>query len=288
MTRLRQRMIEDLQLHGMSERTQQAYVRAVRLFAEHYRRSPDKITEEEIRQYFLHVLNVKKWRRATITQSLCAIKFFYEQTLHQKWTTLKIIRPPKENKLPVILTREEVLRILNSVKMLRFRACLTTIYSCGLRLSEGSHLKVEDIDSSRALIHVNLGKGAKDRYVPLPQSTLKLLREYWSTHRNTVFLFPATGRGGIGASEATKPSPKSSVQSAFRKALKETGINKKAHVHTLRHSYATHLLEAGINLRLIQEYLGHNSPHTTALYTHLTTIAKSKAGDTINELMKNL
>lgn len=288
MTRIRQRMIEELQLQGMSERTQQAYVRAVRLFAEHYGKSPDKITEEEIRQYFLYVLNVKKWKRATITQSLCAIKFFYEQTLHKEWTTLKIIRPPREKKLPTILTIDEVHRILNAIRFLRYRACLTTIYSCGLRLSEGTHLKVADIDSARGLVHVNLGKGGKDRYVPLPQSTLQLLREYYKTHRNPVFLFPSTGRGGIGASRATKPTPKNSVQLAFRQALKDSGINKKAHVHTLRHSYATHLLEAGINLRLIQEYLGHNSPHTTAVYTHLTKIAKSKAGDKINELMQDL
>jgi len=288
MTALRQRFIDDLQLQGMSPRTQQAYVRAVRQFAEHYGKSPDQITEEELRQYFLYVKNVKKWSRATITLALCGIKFFSEQTLHREWTTLDVIRPPHEQRLPVILTVEEVQRILHTVRLLRYRACLTTIYTCGLRLNEGTHLRVADIDSPRMLVHVRLGKGGKDRYVPLPQPTLELLRQYWKTHRNPVWLFPATGRGGVGAATATEPLPKSSVQMAFRAALKETGIATDAHVHTLRHSYATHLLEAGVNLRLIQEYLGHNSPTTTAAYTHLTMAAKTQAFETISTLMQDL
>ncbi len=288
MTALRQRFIDDLQLQGMSARTQQAYVRAVRQFAEHYGKSPDVITEEELRQYFLYVKNIKKWSRATITLALCGIKFFYEQTLHREWTTLEVIRPPQEQRLPVILTGEEVHRILHTVRLLRYRACLTTIYACGLRLKEGTHLQVGDIDSPRMLVHVRLGKGGKDRYVPLPQPTLDLLRQYWKTHHNPVWLFPATGRGGVGAATATDPLPTSSVQMAFRAALKETGIAKDAHVHTLRHSYATHLLEAGVNLRLIQEYLGHNSPQTTAAYTHLTTAVHTKAFETIADLMQNL
>ena len=288
MTALRQRFIDDLQLHGMSERTQQAYVRAVRQFAEHYGKSPHLLTEEELRQYFLYVKNSKKWSRATITLALCGIKFFYEQTLHREWTTLDVIRPPKEQRLPVILTIEEVQRILHPVRRLRYRACLTTIYACGLRLTEGTHLQVREIDSPRMLVHVRLGKGGKDRYVPLPQPTLELLRAYWTTHRHPVWLFPATGRGGVGAATASAPMPKSSVQMAFRAALQETGSAKDAHVHPLRHSYATHLLEAGVNLRLIQEYLGHNSPKTTAAYTHLTMAAKTKAFETITDLMQNL
>jgi len=260
----------------------------VRQFAEHYGKSPHLLTEEELRQYFLYVKNSKKWSRATITLALCGIKFFYEQTLHREWTTLDVIRPPKEQRLPVILTIEEVQQILHPVRRLRYRACLTTIYACGLRLTEGTHLQVREIDSPRMLVHVRLGKGGKDRYVPLPQPTLELLRAYWTTHRHPVWLFPATGRGGVGAATASAPMPKSSVQMAFRAALQETGSAKDAHVHPLRHSYATHLLEAGVNLRLIQEYLGHNSPKTTAAYTHLTMAAKTKAFETITDLMQNL
>jgi site-specific recombinase XerD len=285
---LRQRFIEDLQLHGMSARTQQAYVRAVRQLAEHFRKSPAEVTEEELRRYFLYVKNVKQWSRATMTLAICGIKRFYEQTLKCDWTTLHIVRPAKEKRLPVILTREEVHRILGTIRLLRYRACLTTIYACGLRIKEGTHLQVADIDSARMLVHVRLGKGGKDRYVPLPQNTLELLRMYWKTHRNPVWLFPATGRGGIHERDATHPTCLDNVQAAFRAALKETGINKKASVHTLRHSYATHLLEAGVNLRQIQVYLGHTSVQTTSFYTHLTTITSTQATDTINDLMKNL
>jgi site-specific recombinase XerD len=260
----------------------------VRQLAEHVQKSPADISEEELRHSFLHVKTVKHWSRATMTQSICGIKVFFEQTLQRDWTTLHIVRPAKEKRLPVILTREEVRRILSAIRLLRYRACLTTIYACGLRLKEGTHLQVADIDSTRMFVHVRLGKGGKDRYVPLPQRTLELLRLYWTTHRNPVWLFPATGRGGIHEGHATKPTSHTNVQAAFRAALKETGIRKKASVHPLRHSYATHLLEAGVNLRQIQGYLGHNSVQTTSFYTHLTMISKTQACQAINTLMQDL
>lgn len=287
-SQLRRRMLEDLQLTGMSERTQQMYVRAVRQLAEHYKKSPDKITEEELRRYFLHIKNDKKWSRAGITIALCGIKFFYEKTLKRHWPIFDIVRPHAEKKLPVILSREEVREILGKVRLPRYRICLQTIYSCGLRLREGTELQVGHIDSRRMVIHLRRGKGNKDRYIPLPQTTLERLREYWKTHRNLTWIFPAPGRGGIHRSTATTPMPYCNVQDAFRAALKESGINKKATVHTLRHSYATHLLEAGVNLRQIQENLGHNSPQTTALYTHLTEQAFRQTKDVINKLMEGL
>jgi integrase/recombinase XerD len=288
MTPLQQRMIEDLQLRGMSGRTQQMYVRAVRQLAQHYHKPPDQISDEELRQYFLFVKNVKHWSRSGTTIALCGLKFFYEQTLGRSLATLQLVRPPREKKLPVVLSREEVRQILSQVRWLRYRTCLTTIYSCGLRLQEGTHLQVSDIDSARQLIHVHRGKGGKDRYVPLPASTLELLRHYWKTHGNPVWLFPASGRGGIHRPTAQRPTPLSNVQDAFRLALRQTGIHKPASVHTLRHSYATHLLEAGVNLRLIQEYLGHNSAETTALYTHLTSKAQDMATQVIQRLMEGL
>ncbi len=273
MTPLRQRMIEDLQLRGLSERTQEMYVRAVRQLAAHYHKSPARITEEERRDYFLYIKNVKHSSRSASTIALCGIKFFYEHTLKREWSTLTFVRAPREQKLPVILSVEEVRTILAHLKLLRSRVCLTTIYACGLRLQAGTHLQVPDIDSARMLVHVRCGKGAKDRYVPLPQRTLELLRQYWHTHRHPVWLFPAPGRGGLGMSTASTPMPRNSVQDAFRAALKASGIHTRASVHTLRHSWTTHLLEAGVHLRLIQDYLGHNSPTTTALYTHLTVKA---------------
>ncbi len=287
MTELQKRMIEDLQLRGMSERTQEMYVRAVRQLAEHYRKPPDRITEEELRQYFLYLKNVKKYSRSASTIALCGLKFFYEHTLKVQWSTLTFVRAPREKKLPAILSLEEVRHILACVRLLRYRVCLTTIYSCGLRLQEGTHLQVPDIDSARRLVHIH-GKGATDRYVPLPQRTLELLREFWKTHRNPLWLFPAPGRGGIGMPTASEPISKSSVQNAFRNALKHSGIHQRASVHTLRHSYATHLLEANLNLRLIQEYLGHNSPTTTSIYTHLTDKAKAMAADSMNRIMEDL
>jgi integrase/recombinase XerD len=179
-------------------------------------------------------------------------------------------------------------QILGRIRLPRYKVCLTTIYSCGLRLQEGTHLQVADLDSARMMIHVRHGKGAKDRYVPLPERTLQLLRQYWVTHRNPVLLFPAAGRNHLDLARSTEPMSKSSVQDAFHAALKESGNNKRASVHTLRHSWATHLLEAGVNLRLIQQWLGHSSPATTSIYTHLTVKAEQLGAVTINQLMSDL
>ncbi len=267
MSELRQKMIECLQLRGLSERTQEAYVRAVRQLSEHYHKSPDLITEEELRQYFLHLKNFKHYSRNTMTIA---------------------IRPAPEKKLPVILSVAEVRQILSRLRLPRYQACLSTIYSCGLRLQEGTNLRVADIDSGRMMIHVRHGKGAKDRYVPLPQRTLELLRDYWKTHRHPGLLFPAEGRNHGKLAQAIEPMSKRSVQQAFRAALKDSRLNKRASVHTLRHSWATHLLEAGVNLRLIQEWLGHSSPATTSVYTHLTVKAEQLGADAINQLMSDL
>ncbi len=270
MTPLRKRMMEDMQLHGLSKGTQKTYANAIRRLAEHYGKSPDRITEEELRQYFLYLTYEKQLGRGTCTITLCAVKFLYEYTLQREWPTLKLVRPPKEKKLPAILSQEEVRQILGYVHQLRYRVCLSTIYACGLRISEGRSLQVADIDSARMLVHVRKGKGARDRYVPLPQHTLEQLRRCWASHCNPVWLFPAGFhcRSLMAASE-THISGKS-VWRAFRDALVASGIQKRASVHTLRHSYATHLLEAGINLRLIQSYLGHRDLWTTSQYTHLT------------------
>ena len=288
MTELRKRMIECLQLRGLAERTQEAYTRAVRQLAAHYHKSPDQISEAELRQYFLHLKNVKHYSRPTMTVAICGIRFFYEQTLQRNWAIFGIVRPAPEKKLPVILSLAEVRQILGRIRLARYQVCLTTIYSCGLRLQEGTHLQVADIDSARLMIHVRHGKGAKDRYVPLPPRTLQLLRHYWATHRNPVLLFPAEGRDHVDLAKSTEPMSKSSVQDAFHAALQESGNNKRASVHSLRHSWATHLLEAGVNLRLIQEWLGHNSPATTSVYTHLTVKAEQLGTQAINQLMSDL
>lgn len=288
MTPLRQKMVEDMQLRGLSEKTQEAYVGAVRQLAEHYGKSPQHIGDEELRQYFLRLTNVKQLTPSTIRVALYGIKFLFQHTLRKEWPTLDLVRPRREKKLPVVLSVAEVHRILRIIRRPRYRACLSTIYACGLRLREGVHLQVRYIDSDRMMVHVRHGKGAKDRYVPLPVPALEMLRRYWRTHRHPEWLFPAPTKSGVPLSTAAKPMSVSGVQRAFKAALQESGIQKQASVHTLRHSYATHLLEAGVNLRVIQAYLGHSSPQTTAIYTHLTRKVEDVAVEAIHRVMEEL
>jgi integrase/recombinase XerD len=248
MTTLRERMIEDLQLRGVSANTQEAYLRAVRRLAEYHRKPPDRISEEELRQYFLYLKNERGISAASFQVALSGIKFFYQFTLKRVWPILDLVRPPREKKLPVVLSLEKVRQILNAIRRRHYRACLTTIYSCGLRLREGTRLRVCDIDSARGMVHVRSGKGAKDRYVPLPQRTLDLLREYWTTHRNSTWIFPNTRPPDvISMANATNPMNANGIQRAFKIAVIDSGIQKRATVHSLRHSWATHLLEEGVN-----------------------------------------
>ena len=280
MTPLRQQMIEDMQLNGLSASTQQLYADAVKQLAQHFHRSPDQLREEDLRQYFLYLTNEKRVSRSTTTIALCGAKFLFEKTLRRQWPTLQLIRPAYARKLPVVLSRDEVRLILNQVQVPTYRVCLKTIYSCGLRVSEATHLKVSNVDSARMLLLID-GKGNKQRYVPLPQVTLQLLREHWRSHRHPTWLFPAPrSRNGL-LYQAT-------LGQALRRACEVAGIRKQAHVHTLRHSYATHLLEAGVNLRIIQESLGHRSARSTQIYTHLTPEVRAALSDPLNQLMQGL
>ncbi len=287
MTELRQRMIEDMQLRGYPATTQKVYVRAVRQLFEHFQCKPAELTEEQLRQYFLYLANEKKVSRSTSTIALCSIKFFFEHTLRRDWPTLELIRPKRHKQLPVVLSRDEVRTIVNAVRVPVYRVCLKTIYSCGLRLNEGVHLQVCDIDGARMSVLVH-GKGSKDRYVPLPQPTLQMLRDFWKTHRSTTWLFPAPLNYGGEMLPADRPVGDSAIQAAFKHAVRNSGIAKDAHVHTLRHSYATHLLEAGVNLRVIQENLGHSSARTTQIYTHITPEVRDRVMEPLNELMRDL
>jgi integrase/recombinase XerD len=287
MSTLRERMIQDMQLRGFSPRTQESYARAVRKLAEHYHKSPDLVTDEELRQYFLHRTNVSRWSRVACTIALCGIKFFYENTLKRDWTTVGLLKPKRIKSLPTVLSLNEVRKTLACVHMFRHRVCLATIYSCGLRLTEGRTLQIPAIDSDRMFLHIR-GKGNKDRYVPLPNRTLELLRELWKTHRHPQWLFPAPGRSGRGEATAHNPMPVASVQIAFKEALAKARVHKRASVHTLRHSYATHLLEQGVDLRIIQQILGHANPQTTMIYTQLTEPALKPATEIINRLMADL
>ena len=287
-TPLRERMREDLKLAGYATRTQDAYIRAVRMLAQHYGKSPDTLCDQQIREYFLHLKEDRQFARGSMSIAFSGIRFFYDKTCPRDLPSLKLIRVPHEKSIPAVLSRQEVIRILHCIRLLRYRAVLTTIYSCGLRLQEGTHLQVSDIYRDQMAVHIHRGKGAKDRYVPLPKATLMLLRRFWSTHRNPLWLFPAPGRGGTGMSSAPTPIPHSSVQIAFRRALAASGIRKPAHVHSLRHSYATHLLEEGTPLQVIQACLGHRDIRTTTIYTHLTVQIRQSAQAAIDRIMDGL
>ncbi len=277
-----------LQLAGMSERTQQCYTRSVRQLVDFYNKTPDQINEKELEDYFLHRKNVDKWSAATMRICYCGIKFFFINVLKRKWDTLTLIHAKRELRLPTVLSIAEVRHILSTVKTLQNKAYLTTVYSCGLRLNEALNLQVGDIDSDRLRIHVHRGKGAKERYVPLPESTLFILRDYWKQHRNPSWIFPRLGRGGKEGPAAKQPVSATSVQGALRRVVKQLRFNKRISIHTLRHSYATHLLEEGVNIRRIQQYLGHSSLSSTMIYLHLTTQGHERAYGIINDLMQEV
>jgi site-specific recombinase XerD len=282
--------VEALKLNGKGERTQEAYARHVRKLIEFFNgKEPDQITEEELKRYFIHRQDINKWQPNTMRICYSAIKFLYLHVVQRDWYLLKIIKAPTEKRLPSVLSREEVNSILCKVATFHNFVFLSTIYSCGLRLQEGLFLQVSDIDGKRKLIHVHRGKGAKDRYVPLPDSTYALLRRYWVTHRNPRLIFPALGRGCNLGPTSLAPMAIESVQGAFREAKIAAAIRKRqVSIHTLRHSYATHLLEAGVNIRAIQRYLGHSQLETTMVYLHLTNKGQEDAYGIINAVMKGL
>jgi site-specific recombinase XerD len=281
-----QQSMQALQLAGMSVSTQDCYTRSVRMLADYCRKDPANIGEDELQAYLLHRKNISKWSPTTMRICYAGIKFFFINVLKRDWHTLALIRAETERRLPTVLSIEEVRGILAAVRTPQNKAYLTSVYSCGLRLHEALNLHVADIDSQRMLIHVHRGKGAMDRYVPLPVSTLLILRDYWKRHRNPLWIFPKLGHSGKDGPGASEPMHKSSVQGALRRVLAQLKIQKRVSIHTLRHSYATHLLEAGVNIRRIQQYLGHRSLATTTIYLHLTTQGHERAYGIINDLMQ--
>ncbi len=285
MTELRKRMVEELALRGLSDRTNEAYTSAVSHLARYFWTCPSKLSEEQVRAYLVYLAVEKKVARSTHTIALCGIRCLYADVLGREWGIFDVARPKASSKLPVVLSRRETWRILDQVNNPVYRACLTAIYSMGLRLMEGALIQIEDVDSDRGLVHIH-GKGARDRYVPMPKRTLELLRESWARHRSPV-LFPASVRvdGKYVVGKNDKPVTRWALQSGLNHALKKSGVHKKAHVHTLRHSYATHLYEDGVPLRVIQGYLGHASMRTTEIYAHLTRVIRKRALAPVERLM---
>jgi integrase/recombinase XerD len=289
MTPLRQHMIAALHLSGKSERTPQSYIREVRLLAQFSHTSPDRLSEQELQRYFLHRKNVDGLAPTSMRLCYSGIRFFSQHVLQRDWHTLTLLRAHTAHHLPAVLSGEEVRRLLAAATPLHNQVSFTTVYSLGLRLHEALFLQVSDIDGQRLHVHVHRGTGATDRYVPLPADTLALLRTYWKTHRHPTWLFPATGRAHAYSPPATSPMSRTSVQGAFRTATHRAEITKMGvAIHTLRHAYATHLLAAGVNPRLIQRYLGHTPLETTMLSLHLTHKGQEDAYERLNALMQGL
>lgn len=280
MTPLRQRMIEDMRLRNMSVRTEKTYVAAVARFAQYFNKSPQLLNPEQIRAYLIYLVEEKRVSWSFYNQTVCALRFLYRVTLGKEWTIDYIPHCKGERHLPVVLSLEEVSCFFESVKSIKYRAILMTAYSAGLRLSEVVHLTLSDIDSKRMVIHVRQGKGKKDRYVMLSDRLLRLLREYWKHTRPANWLFPGQN--------PDKPVALTSVQKACRSAAEAAGIGKSVTVRSLRHSFATHLLESGTDIRTIQMLLGHRSLQTTARYTHVSNKAIASTKSPIDLLVSPL
>ena len=272
MTPLRQRMIDELCRYNYAPRTQQAYVAQIAKLAKHFATSPDQLTRQQVQQY-QDLLTSQ--RVSWLPQAVAAMQFFYNKTLQRGWTITHSFRP-KPKQPPSVLTLQEVSRLLAAVEPLKARMLFTTMYGCGLRVSEALRLEVHDIDSQRMVIHIRQSKGRKDRYVPLGSTLLEQLRDYWRTQRPSHFLFPG--------SQADQAWNIDTVRQEFRLAKRIAGIETRCTTHTLRHSYATHCLQAGMEVSRIQQILGHASLETTAIYTHVTAGIRG-AADTFPDLL---
>jgi site-specific recombinase XerD len=270
-------MVQDMTLRGFAPGTQDKYWEAIEALAQHYQRPPDQLTQEQIRAYLLYLIETRKLAKSTFRIRLSALKFLYRWTLGRSWPVLALPRLKSDKKLPVVLSRAEVWCLLDQVRKPSARMSLTLMYTCGLRVSEALRLRVQDIDSQRMVVSVRNGKGEKDRSVPLPQQTLSQLRAYWLQDRPATWLF--------GAPSGTAHRPDNAVRACLKAALHETPIRKKVSCHTLRHSYATHLLEAGVHLRAIQALLGHRSLKTTFIYLHLTQSTMADVQTRVNQVM---
>jgi len=265
MTKLRRTMIEELRLRNYSPNTITIYIRCVAQFAQHFRLSPDRLGPEHIRQYQLFLVQEREVSWALFNQTVCALRFLYHHILHRDWMIEHIPYPRHEEKLPVVLSPAEVAAVFEATPNLKHRTILMTIYAGGLRVAEVTHLRVSDIDSQRQVISVRQGKGRKDRQVMLSPKLLEVLRIYWKSYRPMVWLFPGESPG--------QPISSETVWRVCRQAGEAAHLSKPISPHTLRHCFATHLLEEATDLRRIQVLLGHRNLKTTARYLHVSNLA---------------
>jgi len=276
MTALRKRMLEDLRIRNYSPSTVRCYTRAVAEFAKHFNKPPDKLGPKQIREWQLYLLNEKRIKLSTYIQAVCGLRFFYRNTLNRKIDIDRIPLPRYDTKLPVILSKEEVKALLEAPRRLDQRAILATLYGAGLRVSEVTNLKVADLDRKRKVITVRGGKGRKDRQVMLSDTLREVLVAWWRDARPADWLFPGEKPG--------RPLSCGTVFRACREAARLAGINKHVHPHSLRHAFATHLLDDGVSLPVIQVLLGHLNLKTTARYLHVSDIAVLSARSPLDML----
>ena len=282
------RFVADLKLRGYAERSARTYMRSVRQLQNFCCCRLEEVIEEQLREYWLYCKNELKWSASTLRISYSGIKLFFTHTLKRDWEVLRAVKFERDQTLPVVLSIDEVRLIIDGMTTPQNTAFFTVVYGCGLRLSEAIHLQVGDIDGQRRFVHVHHGKGAKDRLVPVADTVLECLRSYYRTHRNPRWIFPALGKTGHEGPAAQRPVSMTTVQGALRRTLKRLGVRKRVTAHTFRHSYATHMIEAGVPVRHVQECLGHNNLATVMIYLHITTHGKEDSRRRMDQLMRGV
>lgn len=278
--RLYELHLTNLTLQGKRPATIDAYSRAVRRISEFFDRSPDTLSTTDLKNFFASLISTHSW--STVKLDRNGLQFFYRHTLNKQWVWLDIVKPPQSKKLPDIMTPQQVALLISRTRQRRYQTFFLTLYTMGLRLSEGLNLTIHDIDAHTMQVHVRDGKGGKDRLVPLPEKTLHALRAHWASHKHPKLIFPGLG-GNID-----KPMDRGGIQKAMKLILKDCGIQKMISPHSLRHCFATHLLEQGLDLRSLQTLLGHASLNTTARYTQMTPLKQRDAALAVNLLADSL
>jgi site-specific recombinase XerD len=280
-----QAYLKELTLQGKSPKTVDMYSRCIRQVSVFFDTCPDALTAAELKAYFFSLAQNKSWSAVKIARN--AIQFLYRHVLNKPWDWIPIVKPPVVQPLQDVLSRHEVAAIISRTRKLRYQTYYWATYSLGLRLSETLNLTVADIDRNLMQVHLRFTKSKKDRFVPLPQVTLLALRRYWVTHRHPTLLFPG-GKAPYLREGKPMVMDKGGVQKTIKLIARECGISKNVHIHTLRHSFATHLIERGVSLRAIQTHLGHASPITTARYTRMTEEVSQNSALMINDMLSDV
>lgn len=277
--------VSALQRQGKAQNTIDGYARALRRITAFFDCSPDRLTRADLETYFTHLVQTKSWSLVKVERN--GLQFFYRHVLKRTWEWVDIVKPPTVKTLPDILTQAEIAALIRHTREPRYQAFIYVAYTLGLRLGEVLGLQVGDIDATLMRVHIRQGKGHKDRFVTLPSDTLKVLRRFWCTHKNSRWLFPA-GLSDATRTVANKPMDRGGLQKAFQVIAAEAGIHKRVTPHSLRHCYGTHCVEHGLNLRAIQHEMGHECPKTTARYTQLTNTVVQNTAELINQLAHGL